>query len=155
METKRDRIISIVISVFLHLLIVAAFVYASIPAEEQQKEEQKSASSPDPNILSERSSKTEHVDEVFDIDIVDAVSETSGEECTIENSSYTGIGIMHTFSDQLIIQAPKDYPAGKAGIQVGDTYVSSSDKDGYRDVVISRDGVMMNFHIKMQPICYQ
>ncbi len=154
METKRDRILSICISVFLHLLIVATLVYVSVPAEEQ-KEEKRSESSSDPNILSEKSSKSETVDEVFDVDIVDAVSETAGEDCTIEKSSYTGIGIMHTFSDQLIIQAPKDYPAGKAGIQVGDTYVNSSDKDGYRDVVISRDGVIMNFHIKMQPICYQ
>ena len=158
METKRDRTVSTVISIFLHLLVVASLVIPLLFKDNKQDQSQPPLPTNFANLLSEKNSATEETEEtedVMDVDIVESVNESAGEDCTAEKSSYVGIGIVYNFPGPKIVQAPSQYPAAKAGIQIGDVLGKSTTKDGYMDVEINRNGEILKFHIKTQPICYQ
>jgi hypothetical protein len=156
METKRDRKISILLSVLLHLFLVILLVVPLL-LEGEKKEEQKQQGTEEQRDFTEflhEGKKTDDPQEIFDVDIVESVSDEAGEVCTLETSSYIGIGIVYSYITQEIIQVPAEYPAYKAGIRIGDIYTNSSDNGDIRNIEILRDGQSLKFQIKTKPICY-
>lgn len=153
MTSKRELTLSITASVLLHLVLILLLllpvfkerVPPAIPEEPQYQNVE---------LISDASKEEELKEDEKLVDISLEPWEVSGKNCTLEKSTYVGIGIVYSLMDNTIISAPKDYPAGIAGIKEGDIVVSSKDMNGYRDIVIMRDGVDHRFHLKMQPICY-
>jgi len=76
--------------------------------------------------------------------------------CEGKDSSYLGIGLLFQLGTGVVSFVPKQYPAYKAGIRVGDMMVDPwvTEVDGYMDIEVVRGYQHLKFHVKMDTICY-
>lgn len=78
--------------------------------------------------------------------------------CAGKDNTYTGVGIMIQPGSDTIIKAPEQYPAYRAGMRVGDFIIDPFGVDivdGYMDFRIMRHTEVIQFHIKVENICYK
>lgn len=155
METKRDRILSNFLSILLHLIIILCLLYPYLFKEEKQEPTQDKVEENFAGTLSEEQTKADNVDQVFTADIIEASASKDDNPCTLETSSYIGVGIVHSLSSNMIMQAPEQYPAYRAGIRKGDIFISVTEDGEYKNLTVTRNGITLEFHIKTQPICYE
>jgi hypothetical protein len=80
------------------------------------------------------------------------------EICKLGGQHYEGIGILHSFGTEIVISAPAEYPAYRAGIRVGDTVMELYKIPGAKAkyVKVHRSGVPdpLEFMIPMEEICF-
>jgi hypothetical protein len=77
--------------------------------------------------------------------------------CAQVDSTYVGIGIIHSFSTQVVTSAPAGYPGYDAGIRVGDILITLEDDRAntkYVQVHIKRGDKQLWFRIKKDKICF-
>jgi hypothetical protein len=78
--------------------------------------------------------------------------------CNDKDASYIGIGIIYSIFTAVVLSAPSDYPAYKAGIRVDDILLdphTPADKDGYVIYRILRGKDQLLFRVKQERICYE
>jgi hypothetical protein len=78
--------------------------------------------------------------------------------CEGKDNTYTGVGIMIQPGSDTVIKAPEQYPAYRAGMRVGDFIIDPFGVDivdGYMTFKIMRHTEIMEFHIKVENICYK
>jgi hypothetical protein len=78
--------------------------------------------------------------------------------CAGQNEQFRGIGIKVSFGSEIIIEAPEQYPAYKAGLRLNDVVLSMSDKDDTADfeqITVQRSGQVLNFKILKDTVCYK
>jgi hypothetical protein len=78
--------------------------------------------------------------------------------CSNKDGTYVGVGIIIQPGADRIISAPEQYPGYIAGLRVGDYLVdpfSTHIVDGYLDFDVRRGIEVMQFHIKVENICYK
>jgi C-terminal processing protease CtpA/Prc len=73
------------------------------------------------------------------------------------DNKYEGIGIRYNWAenDRLVIDAPPEFPAYKAGIRVGDTFMGIKIADGIGTVRIISRGRDLTYKIKTTMICFE
>jgi hypothetical protein len=77
--------------------------------------------------------------------------------CANKDPSYEGIGIIHSYGTDLVLSAPAEYPAYKAGIRVGDMLVEIYRIEGtkFMFVHVNRHGNHLKFKVPIEQICFR
>lgn len=78
--------------------------------------------------------------------------------CAGQNEKFRGIGIKVSFGSEIIIEAPEQYPAYKAGLRLNDRVISMSVKDDtvdFEQITVERSGQVLNFKILKDTVCYK
>lgn len=84
-------------------------------------------------------------------------ADPSDEACTTSDETYMGIGIIFWPATGIVLKAPPQYPAYKAGIREGDVLSdvhAKADKDGYVTHELNRLGHILTFSAKQELICF-
>jgi hypothetical protein len=78
--------------------------------------------------------------------------------CSNKDNTYVGVGLMIQPGSDTVVSAPKQYPAYLAGIRVGDFIIDpffTNIVDGYLDFRVIRGYDVIQFHIRVENICYK
>lgn len=73
-------------------------------------------------------------------------------------NTYNGIGIMYRVADHIIIDAPENLPAYKAGVRVGDYLFDAGaprPEKGPMKIKVRRNGQILHFSISQGEVCYE
>lgn len=78
--------------------------------------------------------------------------------CTDVMKSYRGIGVTLTAPPWLVMEAPPQYPAYRAGIRPGDELIElypAVDDNGYARYTVIRKNIPKVYRIKLEKICFE
>lgn len=77
--------------------------------------------------------------------------------CTGTGNLYDGVGLYYMAATGLITQVPKEYPAYRNGVRIGDRVLNNmftDTVDGYLLFDVERYGQYISFRIKKEKICF-
>lgn len=78
--------------------------------------------------------------------------------CSNKDNTYVGVGLMIQPGSDTVVSAPEQYPAYQAGMRVGDFIIDpffTNIVNGYLDFDVRRGTEILQFHIKVENICYK
>ncbi len=154
---KKSKVIGAAGTIFLHLLLVFAFLYnppkyPDIQPVPEMKEPHRIEVRLIPIIEPTSNIETKIADEGKKVSYP-----TDDKICGGKDKFYKGIGIIYNPGTHVITHAPEYYPGYKAGLRVGDFIRDPEAKevDGFVEFEIFRDRGSLYFRIKADNICFQ
>ena len=78
--------------------------------------------------------------------------------CSNKDNTYVGVGLIIQPGSDTVVSAPEQYPAYIAGMRVGDFIIDPffvNIINGYLDFDVRRGIEILQFHIKVENICYK
>lgn len=160
-RSKKVRIVGLVGSAILHLLVPLLFLPPKIPSSvptgrsplgmhgevDPSKVIYLNTTSTDTKLVRDFSHEYRERPKAKSLSVCGQVT---GEQ----KKDYRGIGIIDNPISGLVIQAPPQYPAYKAGIREGDRIIAFVHRGDYVHVVIERDGrIELSFKVRKERIC--
>lgn len=149
--TRTGRLTGAVGSLIVHALVVLMFVWHAPTTQDSPL-----VDVPHPaDVLKDKPSDSVQVTVIGATGI--PMSDPNDEACTKDDETYMGIGIIYWPATGIVLKAPHQYPAYKAGIREGDVLNdihAKPDKDGYVTHELNRLGHELTFSAKQELICF-
>lgn len=151
---KLIKIIGIILTIILHLIVILLLIWPK--SLEKVDEPPNSESIPKPFMVKLLPPTPPSITtEVLKGNTDSILYPTDEKICEGKDRKYTGIGIIWMPGSGMVVHAPEFYPAYKAGVRMGDLIVGPIEElDGYVDFTVMRSNNRLNFHVKLESICF-